>query len=239
MENKELTSIITQGLAELSIALPHGALDAFEIYYDFLEERSRSFNLTSISGVVDVARLHFLDCIALLNSYDFKASRVIDIGSGAGFPGIPLKIVEPSLDLTLLDSTGKRISFLSELCLLLETSVVCINARAEDAGRDPDMRESYDIAVSRAVAELNVLCELCLPFVRTGGVFVSMKGANCAEEIASARRAVSTLGAEVQDCYDYAIPGTEIKRRAVIIRKVSPTPGIYPRRFATVKKRPL
>jgi len=239
LESGELAPILTQGLTKLDIAAPPEAIAAFEAYYDLLEERGQSVNLTSISGAEDVARLHFLDCIALLNAYDFKGSRVIDVGSGAGFPGAPLKITEPSLDLTLLDSTGKRVSFLSELCLVLEMDALCIHARAEDAGREPGKREAYDIAVSRAVAQLNVLCELCLPFVRLGGVFISMKGADCDEEIESARNAVKVLGAEIRECYDYIIPGTEIKHRAVVIRKISPTPDMYPRRFNRIKKRPL
>ena len=239
MDSVELASILTLGLAESNIVLPPGAIPKYEAYYRFLVEQGQNMNLTSISGAEDVARLHFLDCITLLGAYDFRGASLIDVGSGAGFPGVPLKIAEPSLDLTLLDSTEKRVSFMSQLCELLGTDAACIHARAEDAGREPKMRERFDIAVSRAVALLNVLCEFCLPFVRPGGVFLSMKSAGCDEEIDSARAAVSDLGAEVQEYFDYTIPGTEIKRRVVVIRKVSPTPDLYPRRFAKIKRAPL
>jgi len=204
-----------------------------------LEDRGKHISLTAITGAEEVARLHFLDSIALLNAADFKNAHVIDIGSGAGLPGVAIKVAEPSVSLTLLDSTGKRVAFLSELCTVLRLAAECINARAEDAARQPSMREKYDIAVSRAVARLNVLCELCLPFVRVGGIFIAMKGVSSADELSEAGHAIETLGAELLECFDYIIPGTKIEHRAILIRKTSRTPEKYPRRFARIEKSPL
>ena len=237
--NRELADILEHGAKQLGITLPRNAITSFELYYDLLAGRGQTFNLTAISGLEDVARLHFLDSIALLKAADFKDSRVIDIGSGAGFPGVPLKITEPSVDLTLLDSTGKRITFVSEVCHALNLEARCFLKRAEEAAFDPGLRESYDIAVSRAVARLNVLCEMCLPFVRVGGLLLAMKSADSAEEIHEAQSAVETLGAVHLESFDYLIPGTDIRHRAVIIRKVSQTPVKYPRRFARMQKAPL
>jgi len=152
---------------------------------------------------------------------------------------LPLKIAEPSVELTLLDSKGKRVEFLSVLCTALGIDAVCINIRAEEAAVLPDMRERYDIAVSRAVARLNVLCELCLPFVCIDGMFLAMKGVGSEQEQEEAQGAIQVLGAEYENAWDYTIPGTDIRRRVVVIRKVSATPTGYPRRFARIKKSPI
>ena len=238
-ENGIITAIVTQGTPELGIKLPAEATASFETYYSFLKECRRSVNLTSVKGEEDVARLHFLDSLALYSTSEFKNARVIDIGSGAGFPGIPLKIADTSIDLTVLDATGKRVAFLSNLCAALNINAACIHARAEEASRKPDFRDCYDIAVSRAVARLNVLCELCLPFVRIGGVFIAMKGVDSADELEEAFNAITTLGAKLLNCYDYTIPGTDITHRAIIIKKASGTPDKYPRRYAKAQKTPL
>jgi len=232
-------NIIAQGAAILNIELPPEGEAAFRTYYDFLKERGQNVNLTAISGAEDVARLHFLDSLVLLNTTVFKNTRIIDVGSGAGFPGLPLKIAEPSIDLTLLDSTGKRILFLSELCDKLNIDVTCLKARAEDAAHLPELREKYDIVISRAVARLNVLCEMCLPFVRIGGTFLAMKGIDSSEEVTEALSAIETLSAKVEEDYDYTIPGTDISHRVVRISKIEKTPDKYPRRFAKIQKAPL
>ena len=237
--NSEIITAVTRGAEELGIVLPRGVSAAFASYYDLLEKRGRDVNLTSISGEEDVARLHFLDSLALLNVHGFKNARVIDVGSGAGFPGVPLKLAEPSIDLTLLDATGKRVAFLSELCAELEIDAKCIHARAEESAQTADLRERYDVAASRAVARLNVLCELCLPFVRLGGVFIAMKGVDSDEEITEANGAIAALGAQLHGCIDYAIPGTDVTHRAVLICKTAKTPEKYPRRFARMQKDPL
>jgi len=238
-DNGNVQEIVARGVEELGLDLSPGAVSAYEAYFAFLEERGRSVNLTAITGADDVARLHFLDSIALLKSTRFVGARVIDVGSGAGFPGVPLKITEPSIDLTLLDATGKRVAFVSELCAMLGLDATFVHARAEDAAHEPDMREKYDIAVSRAVARLNILCELCLPFVRIGGVFLAMKGIDSSVELDEARGAIVTLGAQFLECSNYTIPGTDISRSAVVIRKTAETPGKYPRRFAKIQKEPL
>jgi len=239
MESKSISDIISHGAYDLGIKLPPSAICGFEAYFDLLEKRGRDVNLTAITGAADVARLHFLDSLALLNSTDLASKRVIDVGSGAGFPGVPLKLAESSIELTLLDSSGKRISFLTELCTLLGLDVDCVQARAEDFAHDPNARELWDVAVSRGVSRLNMLCELCLPFVRIGGKFIAMKSIDSDDEISESTPAFSSLGSEYEGVYDYAIPGTDIMRRAVIIRKVSLTPTKYPRRFARIQKSPL
>ena len=158
-----MEQILRDGFAALGLPLSEAALERYRAYYTFLAERSQVMNLTAIHGEEDTARLHFLDCAALLSMADFAGARVIDVGSGAGFPGLPLKIAQPEMELTLLDSLAKRVQFLSETCALLGLDdVVCLHARAEEA---PQLRETFDAAVSRAVAKLSVLSELCLPFV--------------------------------------------------------------------------
>jgi len=234
-----LIAIMSQGVKELNIELPPGKVAAFRAYYDFLGSSGENVNLTAISGVEDVARLHFLDSLALLKVEEFKSKSVIDIGSGAGFPGVPLKLVEPTINLTLLDATGKRITFLKELCAKLDISASCIKARAEEAAHDIEIRENYDIVVSRAVARLNTLSELCLPFVCVGGLFIAMKTIDSDSEIAEAEKAVEILGGELQEFFDYKLPDTDIIRRVVQIRKIKATPKKYPRRFARIQKSPL
>ena len=234
-----ITNIVAEGAETLGIDLPPGACALFESYYDLLGQRGGNVNLTAITDAADVARLHFLDSIALVKALDFRNARVLDVGSGAGFPGVAVKITEPSIDLTLLDSAGKRIAFLSELCTVLGIEASYVHARAEDAARRADMRGQFDITVSRAVARLDVLCELCLPFLRIGGSFIAMKGPDSQDELSDALYAIETLGASQRECFDYMIPGTEITHKAVIIGKVSETPEQYPRRFARIQKKPL
>ncbi|MCL2408569.1 MAG: 16S rRNA (guanine(527)-N(7))-methyltransferase RsmG [Oscillospiraceae bacterium] len=234
-----LATILKSGANELGIALSPNAVAAFGAYYRLLDAENHRQNLTALSGVDEIARLHFLDSLALLRFAAFDAARVIDIGSGAGFPGLPLKIAVPSIDLTLLDATDKRVQFVENLCAELEVPAECLHARAEELAHEPQYRESYDIVVSRAVARLPELCELCLPFVKPGGVFLAMKSADSDTEIAESRTAIETLGAEFPpSCADYTIPGGDL-RRVVVIRKVSPTPATYPRRFAKIKRSPL
>ena len=195
-------------------------------------------NLTAISGEEDSARLHFLDCAALLKEADFAGRRVIDVGTGAGFPGLALKVACPSIELTLLDSLDKRVRFLQTLCKKLGfADVQCLHARAEEA--PAQLRQSCDIAVSRAVARLNLLCELCLPFVKVGGLFLAMKGPGAEEELNEAKRAIAALGGKAEGIRIYDVPGTELEHNVIVIRKVRDTPNRYPRRWAQMKKQPL
>ena len=231
--------IIISGANKLGVSLPPKAPAAFLEYFTFLEECGSKFNLTAISGAEDIARMHFLDSIALLNAESFSDARVIDIGSGAGFPGVPLKLAEPSVCLTMLDATAKRVDFLTELSAKLTLGAQCLYARAEDASRTTQMRDAFDIAVSRAVAKLSVLCELCLPFVRVGGKFLAMKSLDSSEELNQALPAISILGAAYEKSYEYEIPETGIFRTVLVIKKTQQTPQRYPRRFARIISSPL
>ena len=233
-----MQQILKDGFEALGLPFTEEMSDRFRKYYDYLTEKNAVMNLTAITGEDDTARLHFLDCAALCSVYDFAGASVIDVGTGAGFPGLPLKIVEPTISLALLDSHKKRMAFLEETCRMLKLKDVnCISERAEET--TSDIGGSFDIAVSRAVARLNILCELCLPFVHVGGVFISMKGPDCAQELAEASKAISILGGKAQEIKKYTIPGTDIVHSVVIIEKIKPTPSEYPRQFGKIKKAPL
>jgi len=239
MSSGEVASIVLSGAEVMGIELPNDAATTFGAYYTILERGGEIANLTAIKGAADVANLHFLDSVALLKFARFSHARLIDIGSGAGFPGVPIKISEPSVGLTMLDSSVKRVAFLTDLCAELDIEASIFHARAEIAAHYHEMRERFDIAVSRAVARLNILCELCLPFVTVGGAFIAMKGSTPNDEIFDADNAVKTLGGQILDVCSYMIPGTDIKHSAVIIGKSSETPKKYPRRFARMKSAPL
>ena len=233
-----MREIISEGLTKLGLPFAGETLDRFQSYYEYLTERNAVMNLTAINGAEDTARLHFLDCASLMSLLDISGKSLIDIGSGAGFPGIPLKLLDNSISLTLLDSHKKRTDFLASLCEILAIrNTVIINDRAEAAVLT--RRERYDIAVSRAVAKLNVLCELCMPFVKVGGVFVAMKGPDCSEELREAKNAISLLGGGESKIIPYTIPGTDITHSAVVIKKTSRTYITYPRQFSIIKKSPL
>lgn len=242
-----LAKIVKRGAAELGIALTDKAARDFEVYFEALEERNAVMNLTAISGGEAVARLHFLDSLGVLRAAGvredgagaLRGAKIIDVGSGAGFPGLPLKIAEPSIALTLLDSSQKKIAFLSELCGKIGTDCECIAARAEELARSPQYREAFDFAVSRAVARLNTLVEFTLPFVKPGGALLAMKSVDTAAELAEAEYAVRLLGGRMDEPVDYEIPGAGVTHRVVIVRKVEATPAEYPRRFAKIQKSPL
>ena len=233
-----LEEILASGFEALHLTPDPQAIARYRIYYDYLDEQNRVMNLTAISGEEDSARLHFLDCAALLKEADFAGRRVIDVGTGAGFPGLALKVACPSIELTLLDSLDKRVRFLQTLCKKLGfADVQCLHARAEEA--PAQLRQSCDIAVSRAVARLNLLCELCLPFVKVGGLFLAMKGPGAEEELNEAKRAIAALGGKAEGIRIYDVPGTELEHNVIVIRKVRDTPNRYPRRWAQMKKQPL
>lgn len=221
-----------------SLGVDPGVIPALEQFAGMMLERNKVMNLTAITEPGDVAALHLLDSLALLPLAALENERLVDVGCGAGFPGVPLAIAGAGLEVTLLDSQKKRVDFLEEVreALGLENAV-CVHGRAEEfAG---EQREQFDAAVSRAVAALPVLCELCLPLVKVGGRMLAMKSANSEEEINGAKRAVKLLGGQVEWVKDYRIPTTEVIHRLVCIRKIAPTPGKYPRRFALIKKQPL
>ena len=233
-----LEDTLAAGFAALGVTPDSGAAARYRIYFEHLEKMNAVMNLTARSGEEDVARLHFLDCAALLGMVDFRGRRVFDGGTGAGFPGLALKIACPDMELTLLDSLDKRIGFLRDTCALLGfDDVRCIHARAEEA--PAELHAGFDIACSRAVARLNLLCELCLPLAKKGGAFIAMKGPACADELNAAKRAIKLLGGEVEDVKKYLVPGTDATHSAIIIRKTADTPAKYPRRWAQIKKQPL
>lgn len=232
-----MEKLLRAGFAALGLPLDETALTRFETYYELLDERSKVMNLTAIHGETDVAQLHFLDSAALLTVEPLAGKSVIDVGTGAGFPGLPLKIAQPDISLTLLDSLDKRVRFLSDVCAATGLAdVTCLHARAEEA---PELRGRFDAAVSRAVARLYLLCELCLPFVRTGGVFLAMKGPDCAEELDEARSAIRKLGGTYERTVTYTVPGTDVTHSVVVIRKTAATPPKYPRRWAKMQKEHL
>ena len=224
------------GLPALNLTLSEAQLAQFERYAALLLEKNQVMNLTAIRAPEKVATLHFLDCLALLGIVPLDGKRLIDVGCGAGFPGVPLKIAAPSLNLTLLDSLQKRVFWLrDELLPALSLEAECVAGRAEEfaAGH----RGAYDVATSRAVARLNVLAELCLPLVRTGGYFLAMKGQDAAAEAEEAASAIRLLGGTVERIAEYQIE--DAVHRVVVIRKTAATPRQYPRQFAKIKKQPL
>ena len=231
---------IQQGLDTLGIHTP-GGTEALAQYGAMLLEQNQVMNLTAITDPDQVVDLHFLDCAALLTiGEDFKDKTLIDVGTGAGFPGMPLKILEPALNGTLLDSLGKRITWLEEVCRALQLdNITCLHARGEEQAHQEGFRDSFDYAVSRAVASLEVLSELCLPYVKVGGKFLAMKSVDSGDEVDRAARAVAKLGGRLLPRVDYEIPGAGVTHRVVVVEKIAPTPKGYPRRWARIQKSPL
>ena len=225
---------LTRGLPELGVDLKY--IEQLEGFSSMLVEKNKVMNLTGITEPREVAVLHLLDSLALLPMAPLSGKKIVDVGTGAGFPGVPLKIALPESHITLLDSLNKRIECLKESCDALGLADVdCVHARAEEFGH----REEYDYAVSRAVASLPVLCELCLPLVKVGGEFLAMKSSHTEDEINDAKRAIALLGGKITEVIDYTIPTTDIVHRVVRIEKIAPTAKKYPRRFAQIKKQPL
>ena len=229
-------------LDKLGLNLSDRQLGLFDQYFAFLVSENEKFNLTNITARDEVFKKHFIDSLSLFSyGLDLTQSyQVIDVGSGAGFPGIALKIAFPSLTITLLDSLYKRVSFLEELIALLNLSGIhAIHGRAEDLARSPSFRELYDFCVSRAVANLSTLSEYCLPFVKPGGLFIAYKSEDVADEINNAQNGISLLGGQVDKHISFTLPNSDITRSLVGIRKVSETPSKYPRRAGLPGKKPL
>ena len=231
-----MRALLTAGLSELGLNAARVPL--LERFSSLLLEKNKVMNLTALTEPGAVAQLHLLDSAALLQFVDLTDKAVVDVGTGAGFPGMPLRILKDDFDLTLLDSLGKRVNWLAEVCDELQLKrVQCVHARAEEFAAQH--REAYDLAVSRAVAQLNMLAELCLPLVRVGGQFAAMKSVDTEDEIDAAKSAIKALGGRIVRVADYTIPTSDVVHRLVIVEKVSPTPRAYPRAFARIKKSPL
>ena len=233
-------NVLLDAIKPLNIAPDAMAEERFAKYCHNLIETNKVMNLTGITEPREVYLRHFADSVALLACADFSGKRVIDVGTGAGFPGLPLKIAQPSMDLTLLDSLRKRVDFLQDTCNLLDLpDVKCIHARAEETAMLPEYRDGFDIVVSRAVASLPMLCELCLPYVKPGGLFLAMKSKDYEEELEGAKNAIKTLQGRVEKVWEYSIEGTDLNYRVIVVKKLANTPSKYPRRFAKIQKNPL
>lgn len=224
---------------KMGLGIEPSQAQAFQTYTELLLEWNQKINLTAITEPSEILEKHFLDSLTLLLAFSPRqGAKLIDVGTGAGFPGIPLKILRPDLELILLDSLNKRLLFLRELCDVLKIDALCVHKRAEEAGQEKQMRESCDIAVARAVAPLNVLCEYCLPFVKVGGCFVAMKGPGAEKELLEAESAITELGGGKPESNTFTLPGGE-KRNLLVIPKKAATPKKYPRHGGTLKKHPL
>lgn len=230
---------MTELFALCGIALSDTQLEKLDRYASLLVEWNERINLTAITDAQGIEEKHFLDSVLPLSMVDIaECFRVIDVGTGAGFPSCPIRIMRPDLHITLLDSLNKRINFLNALSEELSLGAECIHSRAEELGRTGEYREKFDIATARAVANLSQLCEYCLPFVKVGGAFVALKGSNGREELTQAQNAIKTLGGVVEQCRDYSLPCGD-GRTLIVIRKTSPTPEKYPRNKGQMTKKPL
>lgn len=229
-----------EGLKALEIELSNEQLVQFMEYYDLLLEWNEKMNLTAITDFKEVIQKHFIDSLTIVKAIRPSGETLLDVGTGAGFPGIPLKIAFPDMDITLLDSLNKRLVFLNEVIQKLALKKVkTIHGRAEDYGKDIKYREKYDLCVSRAVAKLSSLSEYCLPFVKKGGLFISYKSGKVEEEISMSLKAINILGAQLERVESFYLPDTDIERSLVMIKKIGSTPKNYPRSAGKPSKDPL
>ncbi len=234
--NKEL---LRSNAASLGVELNDEALNRFDTLAQLLIEQNKTMNLTAITDPDEVVIKHFADSVSLFSAVKpDENAKILDLGTGAGFPGIPLLITRPDICLTMVDSTAKKLRYVADTVEKLGLEAEVLHARAEEAGKSPEYREQYDIVCSRAVAALNVLSEFCLPFVRVGGIFVAMKSAKAEEEIAAAKKAIGILGGKIVDKKTFTLSdGGE--RTLIIIKKISQTSPKYPRVSAQISKKPL
>ena len=226
---------LQEGLPLLGLEMEEAIQDKLCAFGHAMVKQNEVMNLTAITEDTQVAKLHLLDSLTVLCAADLKGKSLIDVGCGAGFPGVPLAIACPEANITLLDSLGKRMKWLDEILPQLGISAQCITARAEEAVAT--RRESYDFATSRAVARLNILLELTAPYVKVGGAVLAMKGAAAREELAECANAIKKLGLKLEDVKEFPIDGTN--HSVIVLRKIAPTPKQYPRRYAKIKQMPL
>ena len=234
MENT-MKQTLLQGLPELKLALSEEQTDTLCAFGAAVVRQNQVMNLTAITEPAQVAKLHLLDSLSVLSALDLRGKKLIDVGCGAGFPGVPLAIACPEAQVTLLDSLGKRITWLKEILPQLGIQAECVTARAEEAVAS--CRESYDIATSRAVARLNILLELLAPYVKVGGAVVALKGSAAKEELGECGDAIKKLGLRQEAFLEFPVDGAS--HALIVLRKVAPTPKMYPRRYAKIKQSPL
>jgi len=228
-------------LKKIDINYNEETIRSFKKYKDLIIEWNKKINITSIDSEEEIYLKHFIDSI-IIKKYVIikKGSKTIDIGTGGGFPGIPLKLIDNDMKITLLDSLNKRIKFLNEVVKELNLEEVeCIHARAEELGQDKNYREKYDYGFSRAVASLNVLLEYSLPFIKKNGLFIAFKGSNFKDEIQESKNALNILGGEIIDIKEYSLPETDISRSMIVVKKIKDIPKKYPRKPGTPNKKPL
>ena len=230
---------MNEALSPFSLNISTEQLDKFNTYSEYLLEYNEKVNLTAITDPEEIAIKHFVDSIIPLSYEGLRqGATLIDVGTGAGFPGVPIKIARPDIELTLLDSLNKRLIFLKTLSEKIGQENRFIHARAEEAGINPNHREKFDYATSRAVAQLAVLCEYCLPFVKVGGKMLALKGPNCSQELAAAKNALNLLGGKVSGIFEYSLADMG-DRTLVVIEKVAPCPKKYPRQRVKLTEKPL
>ena len=236
-----MKEILTDRIKDLSLTLTDKQQQQFIDFYHILVERNKVMNLTAITEPGEVIEKHFIDSLSIVKAVDMKnINCMIDIGTGAGFPGIPLKIVFPEIKVTLLDSLNKRIKFLDEVITKLDLKdITALHGRAEDYAKKEEYREKYDICVSRAVANLSTLSEYCLPYVKTNGLFIPYKSGDIDDELGKSKRAIRTLGGNIEKVVKFELPGTDIGRSFVEIKKIDHTPKRYPRKAGLPSKEPL
>ena len=230
-----MKTTLTEGLAQMALPLHESQIDTLCAFGAAVVKQNEVMNLTAITEPAAVAKLHLLDSVSLLKCVNLEGKTLIDVGCGAGFPGVPVKIACPGVQLTLLDSLGKRMNWLSMILPQLGVEAAYVTARAEEAAAE--RREQYDFASSRAVARLNVLLELTAPFVKVGGAVLAMKGSAAMEELAEAKNAISKLGLKLEQVHHFPVDGAD--HAVIVLRKVSPTPAQFPRRFNKIKQFPL
>lgn len=235
-----IKDLLQNYIKDYKITLTENQYEQFQKYFELLAEWNEKMNLTAITDESGVALKHFTDSLSLLNFVDIpQNSSLADVGTGAGFPGVVLKIARPDIKLTLIDSLNKRLVFLGEVCAQLGIEAELIHSRAEDGARDEKLRESFDFAVSRAVARMNVLSEYCLPYVKVGGAFCAMKGAQANEEFKESLNAINTLGGKLEKKYFFELPENGGERAIAVVRKVKNTPQKYPRQSGKIKAKAL
>ena len=235
-----IKDLLQNYIKDYKITLTENQYEQFQKYFELLAEWNEKMNLTAITDESGVALKHFADSLSLLNFVDIpQNSSLADVGTGAGFPGVVLKIARPDIKLTLIDSLNKRLVFLNEVCSQLGIDAEFIHSRAEDGARDEKLRESFDFVASRAVARMNVLSEYCLPYVKVGGAFCAMKGAQANEEFKESLNAINTLGGKLENKYFFELPENGGERAIAVVRKVRNTPQKYPRQSGKIKAKAL